>query len=41
MELVRVWWGKDEVRLNRSEVQSLEALKERLQVVESKCPNSF
>lgn len=41
MELVRVCWGKDEVHLNRSEVQSLEALKERLQVVEERGPNSF
>ena len=41
MELVRIWWGKDEMRLNRSEIQSLEALKERLQVVEETSPNSF
>lgn len=34
MELVRVCWGKDEVHLKRSEVRTLEALKERLQVVE-------
>ena len=34
MEFVRVCWGKDEVHLKRSEVESLEALKERLQVVD-------
>lgn len=41
MEVVRICWGKDEIHLKRSEVRSLEALKERLQVGERRAGNDF